>query len=209
MNRGCFIVLEGVEGAGKSTQLEALRQALEQRGINALYTREPGGTPVGEAIRAILLDPEHRDLHADAELLLMFAARAQHVHAVIAPALASGRWVVCDRFIDATYAYQGGGREIDPQRISTLDAWTLQGLRPDLTLVLDMPPKEGLARALRARAADRFEQEPLMFFERVRQIYLDRAQAAPQRYRVLDASRPAAEVSVNLYAALAAFFNWT
>lgn len=185
--RGRFITLEGGEGAGKSTNLEAIRTRLENAGIPLLVTREPGGTPLGERIRELLLNPDNRDLNSDAELLLMFAARAQHLHQVIEPALARGTWVLCDRFTDATYAYQGGGRGIARERIQILESWVQQDFQPDLTLLFDVPVEVGLARAGKRGELDRFEQEQSAFFEQVRAAYLERAAQAPQRFRVINA----------------------
>ena len=185
--RGKFITLEGIEGAGKSTQVAPLVEDLARSGIDAVATREPGGTPVAEAIRTLLLDPAHRSMGNDAELLLVFAARAEHIEKVIRPALKQGRWVVSDRFTDATFAYQGAGRSIGSWRIALLEDCVQDELRPDLTLVLDLPVSMGQAR-IRARSADRFEREGSAFFERVRAGYLERARRAPERYRVIDAS---------------------
>ena len=185
--RGRFITLEGVEGAGKSTQVAPLVEGLARSGIDAIATREPGGTPEAEAIRALLLDPAYRSLGKDAELLLVFAARAEHIEKVIRPALRRGRWVVCDRFTDATFAYQGAGRGIGSPRVAVLEDWVQGELRPDLTLLLDLPVSVGQAR-IRARSADRFEREGRAFFERVRATYLERAREAPERYRIIDAS---------------------
>jgi dTMP kinase len=193
--RGRFITLEGGEGAGKSTQVEALKRFLEDRGIVLITTREPGGTPVAEAIRSLLLSRDHPAMHPDTELLLMFAARAEHLRTLILPALEAGRWVLCDRFTDATYAYQGGGRGLDTARIAALEAWVQGPIRPDLTLLLDMDVKTGLARARGRGEADRFEQEAVEFFERVRETYLERARGEPARYRIIDASRSVEEVT--------------
>jgi len=205
--RGGFITLEGGEGAGKSTVLGKVRERLAQAGIDALFTREPGGTVAGEAIRGLLLDPAYRGLCAEAELLLMFAARAQLVREQIAPALAAGRWVLSDRFTDASFAYQGGGRGQPVARIADLEAWAADGLRPDLTLLLDLPVAQGLARAgARGGTADRIEQEREDFFERVRAAYRARAAADPARFRVIDASRPLAEVLDQVDGVLDAFF---
>ena len=187
---GRFITLEGSEGCGKSTNLEHIRQYLEAAGKEVLLTREPGGTPLGESIRELLLDHRQSQMCDDTELLLMFAARAQHLAEVIRPALEAGKWVLCDRFTDATYAYQGGGRGIDTARIASLEQWVQGELRPDLTLLLDMPVAAGLSRAGERSAPDRFEREQLDFFERVRRAYLQLAESHPQRYRVIDASHP-------------------
>ncbi|WP_257388184.1 dTMP kinase [Tahibacter caeni] len=205
--RGGFITLEGGEGAGKSTVLGKVRERLAEAGIDALFTREPGGTGAGEAIRQVLLDPAYRGLCAEAELLLMFAARAQLVREVIRPALAAGRWVLSDRFTDASFAYQGGGRGQPEPRIADLERWAADGLRPDLTLLLDLPVAQGLARAgARAGAADRIEQEREDFFERVRAAYRARAAADPGRFRVIDASRPLTDVLDQVDAVLDDFF---
>lgn len=204
-DRGRFITLEGIEGAGKSTQVTALVEELARRGIDAIATREPGGTPEAEAIRALLVDPARRSLGDDAELLLVFAARADHVERVIGPALRHGRWVVSDRFTDATFAYQGAGRGIAPRRIAVLEQWVQGDLRPDLTLVLDLPVSAGRAR-IRGRAADRFEGEGSDFFERVRAAYLERARARPERYRIIDARGSEAAIAASIRRAVAEHF---
>ncbi len=188
--KGKFITVEGVEGAGKSTQAVFLHDYLEAVGQRVVLTREPGGTGLGEQLRALLLDHREDGMAADSELLLMFAARAEHLARVIRPALENGDWVVCDRFTDATYAYQGGGRAIPWVRIAVLEDWVQGPLRPELTLLLDLPVREGLARAGRRGLNDRFESEDLAFFQRVRSAYLDLAKRHPQRYRVIDADRP-------------------
>ena len=203
--RGRFITIEGGEGAGKSSNLDFVRRYLEQRGVELVITREPGGTPLGEAIRAILLDRRNREMADDTELLLMFAARAQHLAERILPALEAGKWVLCDRFTDATYAYQGGGRGIPGERIAVLEQWVQKGLQPDLTLLLDIPVEQGLARAGARSAPDRFESERIAFFERVRAAYLERARRFPERYRVIDASRPLAQVQRSLAEVLEAW----
>ena len=185
---GLFITFEGPEGAGKSTNLTVFSDALSEQGCVPLVTREPGGTPVAERIREILLCHHPEPMCADTELLLMFAARAQHMNSLICPALAEGRVVISDRFTDATYAYQGGGRGIDPQRIAALENWVQADLRPDLVLIFDVPVAIGMARAKARSELDRFEQEQHDFFERVRNTYLQRAAADPQRYRIIDAS---------------------
>ncbi|WP_278621254.1 dTMP kinase, partial [Ectopseudomonas oleovorans] len=191
---GLFITLEGPEGAGKSTNREYLAERLRERGIDVLLTREPGGTPLAERIRELLLDPSDEPMAADTELLLVFAARAQHLQQVIRPALAKGSVVLCDRFTDATYAYQGGGRGLSIERIAQLEQFVQGELRPDLTLIFDLPVEIGLARAAARGRLDRFEQEGRGFFEAVRQAYLQRAEQAPQRYRVLDAGQTLAQV---------------
>lgn len=200
--RGCFITLEGSEGSGKSTNLHYIHERLKQSGIDVVLTREPGGTPLGEAIRELLLDHRQQAMASDTELLLMFAARAQHLHELILPALEAGKWVLCDRFTDATYAYQGAGRGIERERIAQLEQWVQGPLRPDLTLFLDLPVAQGLARAGERAELDRFEREAIDFFERVRQGYLAQAEAEPRRYRVVDASCPLEEVQSQLAAIL-------
>ncbi|GAP64921.1 thymidylate kinase [Mizugakiibacter sediminis] len=200
---GRFITLEGGEGAGKSTLLAGLRDHFEAHGVDLLLTREPGGTPLGEAVRALVLDPALRGVCAEAELLLMFAARAQLVREVIRPALAAGRWVLCDRFTDASYAYQGGGRGQPETRIRELERWAAEDLQPDLTLLLDLPVGDGRARAAGRGDADRIESEEDPFFERVRAAYRARAAAFPRRFRVLDAAQPPERVLADAVAALA------
>lgn len=192
--RGKLISLEGGEGAGKSTLLTGLRDYMQQRGIALVQTREPGGTGIGEAVRAIVLDPAHRELAAETELLLMFASRTQLVREVIEPALQTGQWVLCDRYADASYAYQGGGRGQPIERIVELERWACAGVKPDLTLLLDLSVSTGRARAAGRGEADRIEIEADAFFERVRDSYRSRAQAEPDRFRTLDASRPPAAV---------------
>jgi dTMP kinase len=184
---GRFITLEGIEGAGKSTQMAVVRACLETVGLDVVETREPGGTPLAERIREIVLAPQAETVPPLTELLLMFAARSAHVDAVIRPALARGAWVVCDRFTDATIAYQGGGRGVGVDVIRSLAAQVHGDLWPDLTLLLDLPPAEGLARAGKRGGRDRFERENLAFFERVRATYLQCAQMAPERFVVIDA----------------------
>ncbi|WP_374288440.1 dTMP kinase [Pseudomonas fluvialis] len=191
---GLFITLEGPEGAGKSTNRDYLAMCLRAAGIEVLLTREPGGTPLAERIRELLLAPSDEPMAADTELLLVFAARAQHLAKVIRPALARGCVVLCDRFTDATYAYQGGGRGLSQQRIAELERFVQGDLRPDLTLLFDLPVEQGLARAAARGRLDRFEQEQRSFFEAVRQTYLQRAALAPQRYRLLDASQSLQQV---------------
>lgn len=189
-----FITLEGPEGAGKSTNREYLAQLLREQGVTVCLTREPGGTPLAERIRELLLSPSEEPMAADTELLLVFAARAQHLQQVIKPALARGEWVLCDRFTDATYAYQGGGRGLSSARIAELERFVQGDLRPDLTLVFDLPVDVGLARAAARGRLDRFEQEQQGFFESVRTTYLRRASAAPERYRILDAAQSLEDV---------------
>ncbi|WP_278348359.1 dTMP kinase [Stutzerimonas kunmingensis] len=188
--KGLFVTLEGPEGAGKSTNREYLAERLRACGVDVVLTREPGGTPLAERIRELLLTPADEPMAVDTELLLVFAARAQHLAQVIRPALERGAVVLCDRFTDATYAYQGGGRGLSIERIAQLEAFVQGELRPDLTLIFDLPVEVGLARAAARGRLDRFEQEGLRFFESVRRAYLERAKAAPSRYRVIDAGQP-------------------
>lgn len=206
MTTGRLITLEGGEGAGKSTVLEAVRRRLEARGIDVVVTREPGGTVLGEAVREIVLDPARRNLSAESELLLMFAARAQLVRELIRPALDAGRWVLSDRFTDASYAYQGGGRGQPEARIAELERWAA-AMKPDLTLLLDLPIGEGLARIGGRGEADRIELESHEFFERVRAAYRARAAAEPKRFRVIDASKPVDDVRAAACAAIDAFVD--
>ena len=187
--KGAFVTLEGGEGVGKSTNLAFVATYLESRSVAVLTTREPGGTPLGETIRHWILHGDHGALSTEVEVLLMFAARAQHLDAVIKPALAAGKWVVCDRFTDATFAYQGGGRGADRRLLDALETGVQRGLEPDLTLLLDAPPEVGRLR-ITARAPDHFEREREPFFERVRGAYLDRAQRNPKRIKVIDAEAP-------------------
>ena len=202
-----FITVEGIEGAGKTSCLDLLEQLIRQRGHEVLVTREPGGTPLGEDLRQLLLGHRHDGMADDTELLLMFAARAEHLHAKIEPALAAGSWVLCDRFTDATYAYQGYGRGIDLQRIAALETWVLGERRPDLTLLLDLPVEVGLERAGRRSTPDRFERQALTFFDRVRQGYLSLAASAPGRFRVIDAGQSLDEVSRQVTATIDAFLD--
>ncbi len=195
---GRFITLEGVEGAGKTTALEAVASYLAERGHAPLVTREPGGTDLGEAVRGLLLDHAGEGMHGDTEALLIFAARAEHLHRVVRPTLAAGQWVLCDRFTDATYAYQGAGRGLGSGRVAVLEDWVQGNLRPDLTLVLDLPVSQGRARAGGRSAPDRFEREQDAFFERVRDCYLQRATDDPERVRVIDASQDQAAVGLAL-----------
>lgn len=199
MNRGLFITVEGIEGVGKSTNMDFVHQSLLAAGMDVVLTREPGGTELGEKIRGLLLDHGNEAMTDDTELLLMFAARAQHLAQVIRPALSKGQWVLCDRFTDATYAYQGGGRGIDRGRIAALEQWVQGELRPDATLLLDAPVEVGLARAAgRGQGADRFEREQAAFFVKVRQAYLDLANRHPERYCLIDAAQPLEQVKVQL-----------
>jgi len=199
-----FITIEGIEGVGKSTNIAFIADWLRQRGVNVRLTREPGGTPMAEEIRELLLRKREEPVCEDAELLLMFAARAQHLRQCILPALQEGNWVISDRFTDATYAYQGGGRGLDMERIQQLESLVQSGFVPDLTIILDAPAAVGMGRVIRRGQTDRFEQEKQEFFERVRAVYLARAQQAPQRYLIIDASRDLEVVQAELSAALEA-----
>lgn len=198
MNRSFFFTLEGIEGAGKSSNLDYVREVLEEIGREVVVTREPGGTEVGEHIRKLLLDSPDGEIPADTEVLLIFAARAEHLARVIKPALAAGKTVVCDRFTDATYAYQGGGRGIPSQRIARLEDWVQGALRPDLTLLFDVAADTGLARASNRSRPDRFEREGSGFLERVRQTYLNMAKEQPQRIRLIDGTAAPEAVRVQI-----------
>jgi dTMP kinase len=194
---GRFITLEGIDGAGKSTHLAWLGDYLRRRGLAVTTTREPGGTAFGEKLREILLDRDAR-LHPETETLLMFAARREHLDKVILPALAAGAWVLCDRFSDATFAYQGGGSGVGWERIEALERWVQGDRQPDLTVYFDVPPDVGRARSSRIKAPDRYEREETAFFERVRAAYLRRAADAPSRFQVVDGCAPLAEVAARL-----------
>jgi len=209
MVKGIFITLEGIEGAGKTTCMAQLRDLLQQADKDFLETREPGGTRLGEDLRELLLGHKHTGMDEGAELLLMFASRAEHLQQKILPALNNGRWVLCDRFTDATYAYQGGGRGIDRLRIQVLENWVQQGLKPDLTLLLDLPVVLGLERAGKRSAPDRFETEALDFFERVRQSYLQLAKQEPERIKVIDASRELNQVLAQITTVVTHFLQST
>ena len=193
---GKFISLEGVDGAGKSTHLEHVAQFLRNKGRQVVLTREPGGTDLGERLRDLLLN--RGAMHPDTEALLMFAARREHVEQVIRPALARGDWVISDRFTDASYAYQCGGRGIAEQRLKQLEDWVLQGFKPDLTLVFDVPTEVAALRRGQAREADRFEQEARDFFQRVRDAYLTRARQEPGRIKIINADQPIAAIRRDL-----------
>lgn len=195
---GKFITVEGVEGVGKTTNMAFIQSWLERQGIDHITTREPGGTPLAEDIRELLLSSRDEAVNENTELLLMFAARAQHLAEVIVPALERGQWVLCDRFTDATYAYQGGGRGVAMEKIALLENLVQEQLRPDLTLILDAPVAQGLERASKRSQPDRLEQEKLDFFEQVRECYLSRAKKIPMQYRVVDASQSLAQVQLDL-----------
>jgi len=181
MERGKFITIDGVEGAGKSTQIDFIRDYLSNKGINVILTREPGGTELGEKIRELLLSPETKSMHSETELLLMFAARNEHIHRKIMPALAQGDWVLSDRFTDASYAYQGG--------IAQLEQWVLQDFTPDMTLLLDVPVELGMSRIESRGKKDRIELEAMDFFNRVRESYIDRSKQFPDRIKLIDSSQ--------------------
>ncbi|WP_299178656.1 dTMP kinase [uncultured Neptuniibacter sp.] len=191
---GRFITIEGTEGVGKSTNIEFLCNLLESKGVDIVLTREPGGTPLAEELRDLLLKPRDEQVSQDTELLLMFAARAQHLANVIKPALERGCWVISDRFTDATFAYQGGGRGVDYDNIQTLERLVQHGLQPDLTLLLDLDVEVGLQRASARSVPDRFEQEKLAFFRNVRSAYLQRAENEPERFAIIDAGKGLDEV---------------
>ena len=199
--RGAFITLEGVEGVGKSTNLAFAATTIRAAGLEVITTREPGGTPLGERIRSWILEGDHGRLSAEVETLLMFAARAQHLDQVIRPALAAGQWVICDRFTDATFAYQGGGRGANRVLLTTLRAEIQQGLEPDLTLLLDAPLEVGAER-ITARTLDHFEREQRPFFERVRNAYLQLATTDASRVKIIDAARPLSQVQEQIEAPL-------
>ena len=207
MSRGLFITLEGGEGAGKSTNLVFIRQWLHREGREVVVTREPGGTELGERVRDILLHSTHLHITPESEMLLMFAARSEHITKVIRPALAAGKVVLCDRFTDATYAYQGGGRGLSPERIAAIENWVQGDLRPDLTLLFDVPVEAGRERAGQRSEPDRFEREENDFFTRARKTYLDRAAREPARMRVIDASRALEQVERQIAAVLQEFVH--
>lgn len=193
--RGCFITLEGLDGAGKSTHVQWLVEQLRGFGIKVVATREPGGTELGEQLRKIVLD---QAMHIKTETLLIFAARCEHIQTVIEPALASGSWVVCDRFTDASYAYQGGGRGLGPGPIAALEQWVHFDLKPDRTWLFDVPLEIARARLARTRDLDRFEQEDAVFFERIRRAYHERAEQDPQRLHIIDSTRPIDAIRLDL-----------
>jgi dTMP kinase len=204
-NRGQFITFEGTEGVGKSTQLEKAATVLKEMNIDVVVTREPGGTPMAESIRELLLTPRDEPVNDLTELLLMFAARAQHLHTRILPELAAGRWVLCDRFTDATFAYQGGGRGVSADAIATLETLVQGDVRPDHVVLLDAPVETGMARARHRGELDRFEREAVAFFQRIRQTYLERAASAPHRYHTVNAARPLEAVSEEVAGLLRSF----
>ena len=203
--KGKFITVEGTEGVGKTTNIQRITEWLDGRGIAHISTREPGGTALGEKIRDLLLDRDNTAMAASAELLLMFAARAQHLEEKITPALAAGTWVLCDRFTDATYAYQGFGRGLNLEHIEGLEALVQGDLHPDFTLILDIDPELGMSRVRARGELDRFESETLAFFDRVRAGYRERVNANPSRYCLVDASAPLAVVQEHIVEALNTF----
>lgn len=198
--RGLFITLEGVDGAGKSTHVQWLAERIAEYGVPVLTTREPGGTPLGEQLRELLL---HHDMHIGTEALLVFAARNEHLQTRITPALEAGTWVVCDRFTDASYAYQGGGRQLGEQRIAVLEEWVRPHVQPDFTFLFDVPLEVAWQRVHGGRNPDRFEQEEGAFFERTRKAYLERARQHPERFCIIDATRPIADTRATLLEQLA------
>jgi len=203
--RGKFITIEGTEGVGKTTNIAFIKQWLDDNGISFINTREPGGTPLAEEIRQVLLSNRDEKVCSKAELLMMFAGRAQHIDQVIEPQLAQGNWVLCDRFTDATYAYQGAGREMGDDLIQSLETMVQGDMRPDLTLVLDVPVELGLERAGKRSEPDRFELEKTDFFNRVRQAYLSMAANNPQRYKIIDASQTLKHVQLQIADTLNSF----
>ena len=205
--KGKFISIEGTEGVGKSTNIAFIKKWLANKQINIIETREPGGTPLAEQIRELLLSKREEHVDSKTELLLMFAARCQHVSQKIKPALEAGQWVLSDRFTDASYAYQGAGRALGLDKLQQLDAWALQGFKPDLTIMLDLPIDVGLARAAKRSEKDRFESEKVEFFTKVREGYLTIAQREPERMKVIDASGTIEQVQEQLATVLETFFQ--
>lgn len=206
MKQGKFITLEGIDGAGKSTQLAWIVELLQRAGLQAVVTREPGGTELGERLRAVLLD-KSMTMHAETEALLMFAARREHLDKVILPALAQGQWVISDRFTDASFAYQGGGRGLDTGKLEILEHWVQGALQPDLTLYFDVSVEVGQQRVSQIKAADRFEKERVDFFQRVRAAYLDRARQFPGRIKIIDSSQSLAQVKAAVEQTLQPLLN--
>ena len=194
MNKGKFITVDGVEGAGKSTQIDLICSYLQRKGVEVVRTREPGGTDLGEKIRTLLLDVDNKEMHSDTELLLMFSSRNELIQNKIIPALNKGSWVVSDRFTDASFAYQGGGRMLDLDRISKLESWVLGEFQPDLTLLLDVSVDIGMTRIEARAAKDRIELEERAFFERVRSVFIDRSKSYPERIKLIDASGSISEI---------------
>jgi len=206
MTQGKFITLEGIDGAGKSTQLAWIVELLQHAGLHTVLTREPGGTPLGEQLRALLLN-KSMTMHPETEALLMFAARREHLDKVILPALVQGQWVISDRFTDASFAYQGGGRGLDTAKLEVLEHWVQGVLQPDLTLYFDVPVEVGQQRVSQIKDADRFEKEQAGFFQRVRAAYLERARQFPGRIKIIDSSQSLAEVKAAVEQTLQPLLN--
>ncbi len=204
MSTGKFITLEGMDGAGKSTHIPAILAMLAAQGREVVSTREPGGTPLGEQLRALLL---HEEMHPETETLLMFAARREHIAQVISPALQHGAYVVSDRFTDATYAYQSGAKGVDADKVLALESWVQGDLQPDLTLLFDVPVEVSVARLVSARVPDKFERESAAFFERLRKAYLQRAQDNPARFRVINSHQPLEAVQADVHKVMAEFLQ--
>ena len=198
MSKGKFITIDGVEGAGKSTQIDLICSYLHRKGIEVVRTREPGGTDLGEKIRSLLLDVDNKEMHSDTELLLMFSSRNELIQNKIIPALNNGYWVVSDRFTDASFAYQGGGRMLDLDRIAKLESWVLGEFQPDLTLLLDVSVDIGMTRIEARAAKDRIELEERVFFERVRSVFIDRSKSYPERIKLIDASGSISEIHTKI-----------
>jgi dTMP kinase len=198
MNKGKFITIDGVEGAGKSTQIELICSYLHRNGIEVVRTREPGGTDIGEKIRSVLLDVDNKEMHSDTELLLMFSSRNELIQNKIIPALNDGKWVVSDRFTDASFAYQGGGRMLSLDRIAKLENWVLGSFKPDLTFLLDISVEIGMTRVEARNAKDRIEQEERAFFERVRSVFIERSKIYPDRIKLINAERSVDEIQTQI-----------
>ena len=198
MNNGKFITIDGVEGAGKSTQIELICSYLHRKGIEVVRTREPGGTDIGEKIRSVLLDVDNKEMHSDTELLLMFSSRNELIQNKIIPALNDGKWVVSDRFTDASFAYQGGGRMLSLDRIAKLENWVLGSFKPDLTFLLDISVEIGMTRVEARNAKDRIEQEERAFFERVRSVFIERSKIYPDRIKLINAERSVDEIQTQI-----------
>jgi len=203
--RGRFITLEGGEGSGKTSNIAYIKSVLDENKISVILTREPGGTPLAEAMRQILLDSKQESITEQAELLMMFAARAQHIEHVIKPALKQGTWVLCDRFTDSTFAYQGEGRGMKREIIQWLEQFVQEGLKPDLTLLLDVPVEIGMQRAAQRGKLDRFESEKIAFFEKVRNAFLTMAEQQPERIKVIDATQQLEQVQASIYPLITQF----
>jgi len=203
--RGRFITLEGGEGSGKTSNIAYIKSVLDENKISVILTREPGGTPLAEAMRQILLDSKQESITGQAELLMMFAARAQHIEHVIKPALKQGTWVLCDRFTDSTFAYQGEGRGMKREIIQWLEQFVQEGLKPDLTLLLDVPVEIGMQRAAQRGKLDRFESEKIAFFEKVRNAFLTMAEQQPERIKVIDATQQLEQVQASIYPLITQF----